>query len=133
MQIKEYLPELSFLALLVRFLFVGAEIGTALAFISIAILMGYKHFVNKSKLDQYEEIKTKIDTSHDELTKQVANLEQTYQAKFDNIAAKFASQNLENAFTKKAGDLQRLTEQMDKVLNGEANVPQNPAKSRRIF
>lgn len=56
MQVKNYLLELSFLALLVKFLFFGTEIGIALAIISLVISMAYNKWLAKAKLEQYEEL-----------------------------------------------------------------------------
>lgn len=132
-QLKEYLLELSFLALLIRIICVGAGIGEALAVVSLVLSMAYTKWLNKAKVEQFDELKSQIENSHKELSEQLANLEESSRTKFDNIAAKFASQNLETAFVKKANDIQKLADQMDRVLNGESNAQQTNQRPKRLF
>lgn len=129
-QFKEYLLELSFLALLIRIVCVGAEMGTALAVVSVVISMAYNKWLTKSKVEQYDELKSLVESKFNEMEVKHKALEEISQQRFDNIAAKFSSQNLENAFTKKATDLQKLVNQVDEVLNGDSNVPQQKTRQR---
>ena len=62
MQIKEYLLELSFLALLIKILIVGAGIGEALVAISLASSIAYKMWLAKSKIEQFQELTDSIGT-----------------------------------------------------------------------
>jgi hypothetical protein len=61
LQLKNYLLEASFLALLVYTLINGVEIGAALVLISLVSSMGYDKFLNKSKIDQNEALRKEID------------------------------------------------------------------------
>lgn len=65
MQIKNYLHELSFLALLIKFMFLGAGIGEALVAIILVISMAYNKWLTKVKVDQYEELKELISKKTD--------------------------------------------------------------------
>ncbi len=51
MQIKEYLLEISFSALLLRTLILGAGVGEAIAFVSLVISISYKSYLAKEKVD----------------------------------------------------------------------------------
>lgn len=69
MQIKDYLLELSFLALLIRVVLLGAGIGESLALVSIVISMSYARYLNKSKIEdrdslvaEINEIKNKVNS-----------------------------------------------------------------------
>lgn len=105
MQLKNYLLELSFLALIIRSLFVGAGIGEALAIGFVVISMGYKEYLNKSKVDQYEELKSLVEDSHSQANK-----------KFDEIFSRFNAENL------------------NRELRNKPQVVQNEEKpKRRLF
>lgn len=90
-QLKEYLLELSFLALLIRIIVVGAGIGEALALISLVLSMGYTKWLTKSKIEQYEELKSLVSSESEKNEK-----------KFEQIFAKFNSQNMEKQLRKGA-------------------------------
>lgn len=64
MQVKEYLLELSFLALLVRIICVGAGIGEALAVISLVVSMAYSKWLAKNKVEQFQELKEEMQTMY---------------------------------------------------------------------
>jgi hypothetical protein len=61
LQIKEYLLELSFSALLIRTLFLGAGIGEALAFISLVISICYKSYLAKSEVKATSDMQKQLD------------------------------------------------------------------------
>lgn len=71
MQLKEYLLEMAFLALLVRVAAVGCGIGEALAMISVVSSMGYNKYLAKSKIEQYEELNNKIKSENEALRFQI--------------------------------------------------------------
>jgi hypothetical protein len=71
MQVKNYLLELAFVALLARILSVGCGIGEALAVISLVSSMTYSKWLTKSKMDQYEELKNKINSDNEALKSQI--------------------------------------------------------------
>ena len=73
-QLKDYLLELSFLALLIKIILVGAGIGEALAIISLVFSMAYTKWLNKTKLEQYEELMNKINSDKEEFKKEIENL-----------------------------------------------------------
>lgn len=82
-QIENYLLPLSFLALIVRYLFVGAGIGEALVLGFVVISMGYKQWLVKSKVDDYEELKSLISEEQD-----------SNKRRFDEIFSRFNAENL---------------------------------------
>lgn len=69
--LKDNLLELSFLALLIKTILFGAGIGEALAIISLVISMTYNKFLNKSKMDQYQEIISRINSDKELLLKEI--------------------------------------------------------------
>lgn len=105
MQLKNYLLELSFLALIIRSIFVGAGIGEALAIGFVVISISYREYLNKSKVDQYEELKSLVEDSHAQTSK-----------KFEEIFSRFNAENL------------------NRELRNKPVVAQNEEKvKRRIF
>lgn len=61
LQVKNYLLEISFLALIIHSLINGMEIGTALVLISLVSSMAYNKFLNKSKNDELEVFRKDIE------------------------------------------------------------------------
>lgn len=60
MQIKEYLLELAFVALLLRVLFLGTGIGEAIAFVSLVLSIGYKAYLEKNQANLTEVMQNKL-------------------------------------------------------------------------
>lgn len=87
--LKNYLLELSFLALLVRIICFGAGIGEALVFVSLVVSMGYNKWLTKTNEDKYLELKNQMEKDREE-----------YLRKFDNITAKFSSQSIDKSYKK---------------------------------
>lgn len=74
LDLKEYLPELAFVAILARILAVGCGIGEALAVISLVSSMAYTKWLTKAKLSDKEQIDAQIKTLTEDFTKQIENL-----------------------------------------------------------
>lgn len=89
MQLKDYLLELSFLALLIRIICVGAGIGEALAVISLVLSMAYNKWLTKSKVEQEEQ-----------LTNSINSMKEDYDKKFESIFAKMNSQVMDKELRK---------------------------------
>lgn len=64
------LPEMAFVIFSIRLAVLGASIGDALALISVVAYLGYKHWIEKSKVEYTDEIKQKLE----ELEKSVTAL-----------------------------------------------------------
>ena len=60
-ELANFLPELAFIAFIIKSVIYGTGIGDALAIISFVISMGYKHYLSKTKVDDVEDINRKID------------------------------------------------------------------------
>lgn len=123
MQIKDYLLELSFLALLIKVIITGAGIGEAIAIVSLVSSMGYNKWLNKQKVEQYDELKELINTYTSESDK-----------KFDNIMARINTQNMESTLFKRGPDINELASKIsriDEVLNEKKNNPGTAGK--RLF
>lgn len=72
--IKDNLLELSFLALLIKIILIGAGIGEALAIVSLVISMTYSKWLNKSKVEQYQELINRMNSDKELLLKELENL-----------------------------------------------------------
>lgn len=132
MQIKEYLLELSFLALLIRIICVGAGIGEALAVVSLVVSMAYNKWLTKTKLDQYQELKDALIENKKELQASINDFKEESEQKFSNLFAKLNYQNLETTLAKKGPDLQKLlnnVEKLEEAVNGQAKQ----VTKRRLF
>lgn len=73
-QMKDYLLELSFLALLIKIVVIGAGIGEALAIISLVFSITYNKWLNKAKIEQYEELTNRMLLDKEELKKEIEML-----------------------------------------------------------
>lgn len=62
------------MALLIKTILFGAQIGEALAIISLVVSMTYNRFLNKSKVDQYEDLISKINTDRELFLKELETL-----------------------------------------------------------
>lgn len=82
MQVKDYLLELAFIALLIRVVAVGCGIGEALALISIVSSIGYNKYLAKTKITEREEIETKFNESLEQLSKDLKDT----QAKVNSLS-----------------------------------------------
>ncbi len=69
--LKDNLLELSFLALLIKTILFGAGIGEALAIISLVISMTYNKFLYKYKVEQYQEIISRLDSDKEHFLKEL--------------------------------------------------------------
>lgn len=58
---KNNLPEVAFLAELARVVAVGAGIGDAIVLLSLALLIGFKSYLARSKEEEFAEMQKKID------------------------------------------------------------------------
>lgn len=110
MQIKEYLLELSFLALLVKILATGAGIGEALAVISLVSSMAYAKWLAKSKIEQYDEIKSLISNLESEYRTKFEVLDQNVNHKLDSLAARMGSKDLIEKSFRKTGSNEQIQE-----------------------
>lgn len=99
--LKNYLHELSFLALTIKMLFFSAGYGEALVLIFLVISMAYKHWIAQKQVDQYSEVKSLLEKNNAEQLALINDHIQKTEYKFDNIAAKFNSQNIEKSFQTK--------------------------------
>lgn len=72
--LKDYLLELSFLALLIKILIFGAEISEALAVISLVFSISYNKWLNKNKIDQYDELIQNINSHKEQFQKEIDTL-----------------------------------------------------------
>lgn len=93
----KYLLELSFLALLIRFIFFSAEIGISLAIISIVISMAYNKWLDKSKITQYEEIINTMKSDKAELEAKIASNQSDLQERIDLAFSKIGNLSLDNS------------------------------------
>lgn len=93
----KYLLELSFLALLIRFIFFSAEIGISLAIISIVISMTYNKWLEKAKITQYEEIISKLETQKKEAEALRIVDKQELQERIDLAFARIGNLSLDNS------------------------------------
>ena len=93
----KYLLELSFLALLIRFIFFGAEIGISLAIISVVISMAYNKWLEKAKLTQYEEIVNRLNSEKAELEAARIADKAELQERIDLAFAKIGNLSLDNS------------------------------------
>lgn len=84
MQIKEYLLELSFLALLIRTVILGAGIGEALVIIFLVISMAYAKWLVKNDLSEREEMRLELKAQREEFEK-----------KFSELFARLNNQNID--------------------------------------
>lgn len=93
----KYLLELSFLALLIRFIFFGAEIGISLAIISVVVSMAYNKWLEKAKITQYEEIINRLNSDKAELEAARIADKAELQERIDLAFAKIGNLNLDNS------------------------------------
>lgn len=93
----KYLLELSFLALLIRFIFFGAEIGISLAIISVVVSMAYNKWLEKAKITQYEEIINRLNSDKAELEAARIADKNELQERIDLAFAKIGNLNLDNS------------------------------------
>lgn len=93
----KYLLELSFLALLIRFIFFSAEIGISLAIISLVISMAYNKWLEKAKITQYEEIISKLETQKKEAEALRIVDKQELQERIDLAFARIGNLSLDNS------------------------------------
>lgn len=93
----KYLLELSFLALLIRFIFFSAEIGISLAIISVVISMAYNKWLEKAKITQYEEIINRLNSDKAELEAARIADKAELQERIDLAFAKIGNLNLDNS------------------------------------
>lgn len=93
----KYLLELSFLALLIRFIFFSAEIGISLAIISVVISMAYNKWLEKAKITQYEEIINRLNSDKAELEAARIADKNELQERIDLAFAKIGNLNLDNS------------------------------------
>ena len=129
MQLKNYLHELSFSALLIKVLYLGAGYGEALILISLVISMCYKHWIKQKIENHYEVLKSEMEANKLAFDKAFKDYTEETDRKFDNIFAKLNSQNLENSLLNKTSKLEKIAANVDKlqgVLNGQE-------EKRRLF
>jgi flagellar biosynthesis component FlhA len=106
-QIKEYLPEMAFLAVLVKCLYAGTGIGESLFLVSVVVLMGYQAFLKKEK----ESLSEKFQKQLDEINKKVTG-------DLEDIKSKVNSLSIEKL----------------RVRNSNEEIPVNkPATPKRLF
>jgi len=101
--LKNYLLELSFLALLIKVLYSGAGIGEALVFISLVVSMAYNKWLHKTEEDKYKDILNKL-----------SEYEVETQRKLDNITAKMVSQNIGKTYSEPKKLMEANNEQEQK-------------------
>lgn len=99
-QIKNHLPEIAFVALLIHSLILGCGIGEAFVLISLVISSGYKQWLEKSKVDEKVELETKLANLTDDLHNLMnANLSvriDEAMSKIDNISSAVQLRNTRN-------------------------------------
>jgi uncharacterized protein with von Willebrand factor type A (vWA) domain len=94
-QVKNYLLELAFIALLVRVLSVGCGIGEALALISVVSSMTYNKFLTKAKTDQYDELILKINSDNEKLEAKFTSEKNELNSKIDAMFEKLTETQTE--------------------------------------
>lgn len=115
----KYLLELSFLALLIRFIFFGAEIGISLAIISVVVSMAYNKWLEKAKLTQYEEIVNRLNSDKAELEAARIADKAELQERIDLAFAKIGNLSLDNS--------------IKNVVTSEKSQKLQTPSTRRIF
>lgn len=93
----KYLLQLSFLALLTRFIFFGAEMSVAFAIISLVVSMAYNKWLEKAKITQYEEIINRLDSEKAQLEALRIADKVELQERIDLAFAKIGNLNLDNS------------------------------------
>jgi hypothetical protein len=118
--VRKYLLELSFLALLIRFIFFSsAEIAISLVLISVVLSMAYNRWLEKAKITQYEEIITKMKNDKEELNSLI--LERSNEI----------TERMDVAFSK-IGNLS-LDQSIKNVVTSERTQKLQSATNKRLF
>lgn len=95
--VGKYLLELSFLALLIKFIFFSAEIGIALAIISLIVSMSYNKWLNKEAVSQYQEIITQLKSDKAELLTLIQSNKVEMDERLDLAFGKIGNLTLDNS------------------------------------
>ncbi len=123
-QVKNYLLELAFIALLVRVVSVGCGVGEALALISVVSSMTYNKFLTKAKLEQYDELILKISSEKNELTAKIDAIYQQLTESHADLTARVGAIAMEKSI--------RRTNESQAPVSANTLVP-SPGTTKRYF
>lgn len=66
--LKKNLPQIVFAAFGLRLICLGASIGDAIALISLVAIYGFMHFMDKDKVEQFEDIQDQLKKMNDAIS-----------------------------------------------------------------
>lgn len=91
MQIKKYLPEIAFVALMGKVMFTSAGLPESLALISLVVSISYTKWLNKYKDERYERLEKLSNSRQLAIEEKFASMRDAYEDRIKTVENRVSS------------------------------------------